>query len=37
MSDRTVTHATFTMERNYQAPPDRVFAAWADPEVKVRW
>jgi uncharacterized protein YndB with AHSA1/START domain len=37
MSDRTVTHATFTMERSYQAPPDRVFAAWADPKVKVRW
>jgi uncharacterized protein YndB with AHSA1/START domain len=37
MSNRSVTHSTFTLERTYQARPDRVFAAWADPEVKVRW
>jgi len=37
MSDRSVIHATFTMERIYPAPPDRVFKAWAEPEVKVRW
>ncbi len=37
MSDRNVTHATFTLERTYLAPPDRVFGAWADPEVKARW
>ncbi|GLW11356.1 activator of HSP90 ATPase [Microtetraspora sp. NBRC 13810] len=33
----TVTHATFTLERTYQAPPARVFAAWADPAAKARW
>ena len=29
--DRFVTHASFTLERSYSAPPARVFAAWADP------
>ena len=37
MTDRSVTHATFTLERIYPVPPDRVFNAWADPEVKARW
>jgi uncharacterized protein YndB with AHSA1/START domain len=32
-----VEHAAFTLERRYAAPPARVFAAWADPEVKARW
>jgi len=35
--DRNVTHATFTLERSYPAPPARVFAAWADPAAKARW
>ena len=35
--DRNVTHATFTPERSYPAPPARVFAAWADPAAKARW
>jgi uncharacterized protein YndB with AHSA1/START domain len=33
----TVTHATFTLERVYPAPPQRVFAAWSDPAAKARW
>jgi uncharacterized protein YndB with AHSA1/START domain len=37
MSDRSVLHATFSLERRYQASPGRVFAAWADPEAKARW
>ena len=37
MSDRSVTHATFTLERTYPVPPERVFNAWADPQVKARW
>jgi len=37
MTDRFVTHATFTLEREYAASPERVFAAWADPESKSRW
>ena len=35
--DHNVTHATFTLERSYPAPPARVFAAWADPAAKARW
>lgn len=37
MSERSVTHATFAVERSYAAPPARVFAAWADPAAKARW
>lgn len=37
MTDRGVIHSTFSLERVYQAPPARVFAAWADPEAKARW
>ena len=35
--DHHVTHATFTLERSYPAPPARVFAAWADPAAKASW
>jgi uncharacterized protein YndB with AHSA1/START domain len=37
MEDRSVTHSTFVIERSYPAPPDRVFAAFADPALKRRW
>jgi uncharacterized protein YndB with AHSA1/START domain len=37
MTERSVTHATFAIERTYDAPPARVFQAWADPAVKGRW
>ncbi len=37
MTERSVEHATFVVERTYDAPPARVFAAWADPAVKARW
>jgi uncharacterized protein YndB with AHSA1/START domain len=37
MSDPSVLHATFSLERRYPSPPARVFAAWADPEAKARW
>ena len=37
MSERSVTHATFVIERTYDASPARVFAAWADPKAKARW
>ncbi|MCX4661571.1 SRPBCC family protein [Streptomyces uncialis] len=37
MTDRCVTHATFTLERLYPAPAARVFAEWADPKAKARW
>jgi uncharacterized protein YndB with AHSA1/START domain len=35
--DPTVTHATFVLERSYPVAPERVFAAFADPQVKRRW
>jgi uncharacterized protein YndB with AHSA1/START domain len=37
MSDRSTTHATFTIERRYDAAPARVWCAWTDPEQKLRW
>jgi uncharacterized protein YndB with AHSA1/START domain len=37
MAERSVTHATFTLERTYDAAPARVFNAWADPAAKRRW
>jgi uncharacterized protein YndB with AHSA1/START domain len=37
MTERSVTHATFVLERSYDASPARVYAAWADPEAKARW
>ncbi|MEI9974142.1 MAG: SRPBCC family protein [Ignavibacteriota bacterium] len=33
----TVTHSTFTIERTYPTPPEKVFAAFADPQKKRRW
>jgi uncharacterized protein YndB with AHSA1/START domain len=37
MTERSVTHATFTIERNYDASPARVFRAFSDPIAKRRW
>ena len=37
MTKRSITHATFRIERTYAAPPAQVFAAWAEPTAKVRW
>jgi uncharacterized protein YndB with AHSA1/START domain len=37
MSERSVEHATFVVERKYEASPERAFAAWADPQAKARW
>ena len=37
MTERSVTHATFVIERTYDASPARVFAAWATPEAKALW
>ena len=37
MTDHTVSHATFVVERTYPASPQRVFAAWSEPAAKARW
>ena len=36
MSNRSTTHSTFVIERNYDASPARVFAAWADVNAKAQ-
>jgi uncharacterized protein YndB with AHSA1/START domain len=37
VTQRSAVHDTFIIERIYDATPQRVFAAWADPEAKRRW
>ena len=37
MTDRSVTHSTFVIERVFPAAPARVFAALANPARKRRW
>jgi len=37
MTERSVTHATFTIERDYDAPPPLVFHAFADGKAKAEW
>ena len=37
MTERSVVHATFVLERTYKSVPERVFAHWADPALKRKW
>jgi uncharacterized protein YndB with AHSA1/START domain len=37
MSNRSATHSTFVIERDYDTSPARVFAAWADANAKGQW
>ena len=37
MTERKLTHSTFTLEREYKASPEKVFAAFADPVIKAKW
>ena len=37
MTHRSVTHDTFALTCRYEAPPARVFAAWADADARRRW
>jgi uncharacterized protein YndB with AHSA1/START domain len=37
MTDTQLTHATFTIERVYDATPDRVWQAFADAATKRKW
>ena len=37
MPERSVTHATFSVERFFDFPPAEVFAAYSDPASRRRW
>ena len=37
MTQSTVSHDTFVIERVYDVPVAQVFGAWADPTLKARW
>ena len=37
MGERSIEHASFSIERRYDVPPATVFAAWADAAAKARW
>jgi uncharacterized protein YndB with AHSA1/START domain len=37
MTEKSAQHATFVIERTYQAAPARVFKAFADPVAKASW
>ena len=37
MSESSVTHSSFVIERSYPVAPKRVFGAFADPAKKRRW
>lgn len=36
-TEHSVVHSTFVIERVLNASPERVFTAFADPEIKARW
>ncbi len=37
MTDMPLCHGTFNLEREWAAPPERVFRAWSDPDLKAQW
>jgi uncharacterized protein YndB with AHSA1/START domain len=37
MTEHSVKHSTFTLQRTYSASPAQVFAAWADRDTKAKW
>lgn len=37
MAHRTVEHASFVIERTFDATASRVYDAWSDPAAKARW
>lgn len=37
MTERTVIHSTFVIERHYPASPEKVFTAFSDPARKRHW
>ena len=37
MTQRSAQHGMFVIDRVYDATPERVFRAWADPQAKAKW
>ncbi|MDR3475829.1 MAG: SRPBCC family protein [Devosia sp.] len=37
MSDHSVAHGTFVIDREFAHPVGKVFSAWADPAKKAKW
>ena len=37
MTQSSVAHETFVIDRSYDVPVAQVFRAWADPQLKARW
>lgn len=37
MTEHSIAHGSFTVERTYAHPPAKVFAAWSNPEHKRQW
>jgi uncharacterized protein YndB with AHSA1/START domain len=37
MTDRSIAHGSFTVERTYRHPPAIVFGAWSNPANKRQW
>jgi uncharacterized protein YndB with AHSA1/START domain len=37
MTQPSIAHGSFSIERVYDASPTRVFAAWSDIEIKAKW
>eukprot|EP01036_Dinobryon_divergens_P046685 gene46685-62447_t len=37
MADHSVAHGTFVIDRTYNHPVEKVWAAWSDPKQKQKW
>jgi uncharacterized protein YndB with AHSA1/START domain len=37
MTERSIAHGSFTIERDYKHPVSKVFSAWSNPEFKRAW
>ncbi|MBM0106442.1 SRPBCC family protein [Steroidobacter sp. S1-65] len=37
MTERSASHTSFVIERDFPAPPSHVFFAWSDVEAKLSW
>jgi uncharacterized protein YndB with AHSA1/START domain len=37
MTERSIVHGSFTVERKWKSAPAKVFRAWADPALKRQW